>query len=145
MHPEGGDDRYKVIMILLCRAAEPYWSLGWDFEVPTHDLVVSNTRASRFYHLKLEEGELNDAYSHSMLNFRLFMSDFRLLLRLGFNFALSHSLRVKEQVVQSIFLQEHKPINGYSKSCGVHVPCSNKQRACIYKAQKLVRETLKPR
>ena len=95
-----------------------YQSPGWN----SHDLVVSNTRASRFYHLKLEEGELNDAYSHSMLNFRLFMSDFRLLLRLGFNCAISQSLRVKEQVVQSIFLQEHKPINGYSKSCGVSCP-----------------------
>ena len=75
-----------------------YQSPGWN----SHDLVVSNTRASRFYHLKLEEGELNDAYSHSMLNFRLFMSDFRLLLRLGFNFAISHSLRVKEQVFRSL-------------------------------------------
>ena len=45
---------------------------------------------------KFEEDGENEHYSLCMLNFRLFMSDFRLLLRLGFNFAISHSLRVKE-------------------------------------------------
>ena len=66
LHPEGGDDRYKVIMILL-RSHRPSVeagilprdpshpmseaginSTGWGALNPSHDLVVSNARASGF-------------------------------------------------------------------------------------------------
>jgi len=84
-----------------------------------------------------------------MLNFRLFISNFKLLSNQVFRFALSHSLRVKEQIVQSLTIplssNNTNQLMVIQNPAGFHVPCSNKHRACIYKAQKLVRETLKPR
>ena len=46
---------------------------------------------------KSEEDGENEHYSLCMLNFRLFISNFKLLSNQVFRFALSHSLRVKEQ------------------------------------------------
>ena len=59
-----------------------------------------------------EGGAKLQHYSLSVLIFRLFMSNFRLLLSLGFNFALSHSLRVKRQVVLFLSL---KVLQKYNK------------------------------